>query len=125
MVIGVFSLLAILVTSLGILGLSSLLVTQRTKEIGIRKVLGAGVPQVVLLLTRGFAVLILLSFVVALPLSFVAMEAWLDTFAVRIDVSAWLFLVPLFIVVAITAATIGWHVWKAARANPVESLRYE
>ncbi len=124
-VFAIFSFLSILVTSLGIFGLSSFMAVQRTKEIGIRKVLGAGVSGITLLLARDFLVLILISFAAALPLSFIGVKQWLNSFANRMGVDGWLFLVPLFIVSLITMLTIAAHVVKAALANPAESLKYE
>ncbi|MCX6640248.1 MAG: ABC transporter permease [bacterium] len=124
-VFGVFSGIAIFITCLGILGLSSFMTVQRTKEIGIRKVLGAGAVRIIALLTRDLFILILLSFMVALPLSVWGIHQWLKTFAVRMELGTELFLMPLLIVLLITFITVGSHVVRAACANPVKSLRYE
>ncbi|MCX6162838.1 MAG: ABC transporter permease, partial [Ignavibacteriae bacterium] len=124
-VFGIFSILAIFVTSLGILGLSSFMVLQRTKEIGIRKVLGAGIWNILLLFTKDFQWLLLISFIIACPVSYFGVKYWLESFAVRMDISAWLFIIPLLIVSLITSLTICLHVITAALANPVESLRSE
>jgi putative ABC transport system permease protein len=124
-VLGLFSFLAIFVTSLGILGLSSFMATERTKEIGIRKVLGAGVAQILFLLTKEFLVLILLSFLLAFPLCYWGINRWLGLFANKMSLGPWLFLAPLGIVWLITFLTISTHVMKSALANPVEALRYE
>lgn len=124
-VIGIFSFLALFVTGLGIFGLSSFMSVQRTREIGIRKVLGANVMQILVLLTGDFFLLIVVSFITALPLSFLGINDWLNSFANRMSLSVWLFLLPLIVVTVITLATIGSHVVKAALKNPVDSIKYE
>ena len=124
-VFGVFSFFAIFVTSLGILGLSSFMAVQRTKEIGIRKVLGANISKIIVLLSKDFMILILLSFVIALPLTIIGINNWLDSFANKMDIAVNLYIWPLVIVILITMLTMGAHVLKAALANPVESLHYE
>jgi len=124
-VFGIFAFLAIFVTSLGILGLSSFMVVQRKKEIGIRKVLGASIGRVLLLLSKDFQQLILISFILVCPLSYLGIRYWLGSFALRMDISIGLFFIPLLIVSIITGLTICLHVIKAAVANPVESLKYE
>jgi putative ABC transport system permease protein len=124
-VFAIFAFLAIFVTSLGILGLSSFMVIQRKKEIGIRKVLGANVLQVVLLLTKDFQNLILIAFIVAVPISYFGIKYWLQSFAVKMSISLELFLIPLILTAVISGITICFHVIKAAINNPVESLRYE
>jgi len=124
-VFGIFSFLAIFITSLGIFGLSSFMVIQRTKEIGIRKVLGAGVPRILFLLIKDFLVLLLFSFVIVLPLTIWGITRWLSGFALQMDLTVWLFLLPLAVVSLVMLLTIGTHVIRAALANPVNSIRYE
>ena len=124
-VFGVFSFFAIFVTSLGILGLSSFMAIQRTKEIGIRKVLGANISKIIVLLSKDFMILIILSFVIALPLTIIGINNWLDSFANKMDLEIRLYIWPLIIVSFITLMTMGAHVLRAALANPVESLRFE
>jgi putative ABC transport system permease protein len=124
-VFGIFSFLAIFVTGLGIFGLSSFMSVQRTREIGIRKALGATVSRICFLLTKDFMVLIGVSFVIALPLALYGIHGWLLSFASRMSLDPWLFLVPLVAVSVITILTTGLHVVRAAAANPVVSLRYE
>ena len=124
-VFGLFALLAIFVTSLGILGLVAFMVTQRTKEIGIRKVLGAGVPRILYILAVDILKLIVFSFVILLPFIYWGIAQWLQSFAYRMNVSFELFFWPLIFVVIVTLVTIGSHVIRAAMGNPVESLRYE
>jgi len=124
-VIGIFSFLAILVTGLGIFGLSPFVSVQRTKEIGIRKVLGANVSQILFLLITDFLVLIAVSFIIALPLSYFGINEWLNAFAYRMSLNPVLFLLPLLAVTAIPLVTIGAHGVKAALKNPADSLKYE
>ncbi len=124
-VFGVFAFLAIFVTSLGILGLSSFMAIQRTKEIGIRKVLGATVARILFLLTKDFLSLILISFILALPVTYLGVNFWLDFFANKMPLSFLLFVFPLIIIGIITIGTISYYVIKAAMSNPVEALRYE
>lgn len=124
-IVGVFALLAILVTCLGILGLSSFMTLQRTKEIGIRKVLGAPVGRITLLLTEDFLKLLILAFVIAFPFTWWAIHEWLNTFVVRMSITPWLFLLPPLIISLITLLTMATHVLKASLSNPVHSLKYE
>lgn len=124
-VFGVFSFLAIFITCLGVLGLSYYVVTQRTKEIGVRKVLGAGVDQIVFLFMKEYLQLILIAFIIAAPVSYYVIASWLESFAVKMPLSPLLFFIPLIIVAIVTTATICTHIVKAALANPVNSLRYE
>ncbi|MCP5103262.1 MAG: ABC transporter permease, partial [bacterium] len=121
----IFSLLAIFVTGLGIFGLSSFMTLQRTREIGIRKVLGAEVPRIVFLLSKDFMVLLSISFVLSLPLVLMGIDRWLSGFALRMDLSVLLFALPLVMVSVITFLTMSAHVIKAALANPIDSIRYE
>ena len=124
-VFGIFSFLAIFVTCLGIFGLSSFMAIQRTKEIGIRKVLGAGVSKILFLLTKDFLVLLLVSFIISLPPAILGIMEWLKGFANRINLQVWLFVLPLLMVAVVMLVTIGYHVIRAALANPVDSIRYE
>jgi putative ABC transport system permease protein len=124
-VVGIFSIFAVIVTSLGILGLAAFVSSQRTKEIGVRKVLGAGIGQILILLTIDFVKLLLLAYLIAIPIVFWIIEQWLETFAYRFDIDTLLFVLPLLLVSLITVLTIASHVIRAALANPVEALRYE
>ncbi|AYB34597.1 ABC transporter permease [Chryseolinea soli] len=124
-VFGVFATLAIFIACMGLFGLSSYMVVQRTKEIGVRKVLGATVSQVIALLCKEFALLVAAAIVIAVPVSWLVMNNWLNEFANRISLSWWIFAVPGLLVMAIAWATISLHTFKAASANPVDALRYE
>jgi putative ABC transport system permease protein len=120
-----FTLLAIVIATLGLQGISSLAVAQRTKEIGIRKVLGAPTAKIIALLSREFAVPILIANGVAWPLAFWAMRRWLQGFPFRTEPSLWVFFLAGTLTLSIAMATTGFRTIKAARANPVTSLRYE
>ena len=124
-VFGIFSALAIFIACLGLFGLSSLTAIQRTKEIGVRKVLGASVTSILELVSRDYIILMLCSIVVAIPIAWWIMTEWLTGFANRINLSWWIFLIPSLGVITIAMLTVGVHTLKAARANPVKSLRYE
>lgn len=117
--------LAIFISCLGLLGLASFTAIQRTKEIGIRKVLGASVTGIVALLSREFILLVIISFVAAVPLAWYAATRWLDTFPYHIDLAVWIFLAAGAISVVVALVTVGFQAVKAAVVNPVESLRYE
>ena len=122
---GVFSLLAIIIACLGLLGLVSFAAPQKAKEIGIRKVLGATVVGIVGLLSKDFLKLVILAVVIATPIAWWAMDRWLEDFAYRIDIQWWMFAVAGLTAVAIALFTVSWQAVKAAVANPVDSLRDE
>ena len=117
--------IAILLSCLGLLGLISYAATQRTKEIGIRKVLGASVADIVALLTRDFLLLVLLAAVIALPLAAYLAGRWLDDFAYRIEIEWWMYLLALLAALTVALLTVSVRAVRAAMANPVEALRYE
>ena len=120
-----FSILAIVIACLGLVGLSSYTIETRTKEIGIRKVLGATVTAVVALVSVRILRLILIGFLIAVPLTWFAMNRWLDNFAYKIEIEWWIFALTGIIVVLIAALAIGVRTVRAAIANPVNSLRNE
>jgi putative ABC transport system permease protein len=124
-VFGLFSVLAIFIACLGLFGLSSLTAIQRTKEIGVRKVLGASVSSILTLVSRDYIVLMGVAIVFATPLTWWVMNSWLQDFSSRISLSWWIFAIPSFVVVIIALLTVSIHTLKAARTNPVKSLRYE
>ncbi len=123
--IGTFSVVAIIIASLGLLGLSSLITTQRTKEIGIRKVLGASVSGIIYLLSRGYALMILIAFAISVPVAYYVMDSWLSDFAYRINIGSLVFVVALLGTLLVSLVTVGLQTLKAATANPVKSMRYE
>lgn len=124
-VVAVFSLLAIIITCLGLFGLSSYTVLLRTKEIGIRKVLGATSESIIALLCKEYTILIVIAIVLAIPLSWYAMTGWLENFENRIHLVWWIFLLPNTLIFLIAWLTISAHTLKAAATNPVETLRHE
>ncbi len=120
-----FALLAILIACLGLFGLASLMVGQRTKEIGVRKVLGASTARITLLLSTDFSKLIAVAFVVGAPVAYFAMERWLQDFAYRVEISWWIFLIAGLAALGIAFLTVSYQSIKAALANPVDVLRHE
>ncbi|HVO75921.1 MAG TPA: FtsX-like permease family protein, partial [Ignavibacteriaceae bacterium] len=120
-----FSFLSILIACLGLFGLISISAEQRTKEIGIRKVLGASISNVSLILSKDFLILVVLSNLIAWPVAYYFMNKWLEDFAYRIDIHWWMFALAGGIALVIALATVSIQAIKAAAANPVDSLRYE
>ena len=119
------SILAILISCLGLFGLTSLRVTQRTKEIGIRKILGATISRIVRLISLEFMKLIAVANFIAWPLAYYAMKRWIQNFAYRIEIEIWIFLLAAVLALVIALATVSFQAVRAALANPVDSLRYE
>jgi len=124
-VFGLFTLLAILVACLGLFGLASFTTIQRTKEIGIRKVLGASVLRILQLLYSEFATLLIIAFVIAVPLAWLTISNWLQGYSFRINMHWYYFLLPFIAIGAIALLTVSFQSVKAAIANPVKSLRME
>jgi putative ABC transport system permease protein len=124
-VFGIFSAFAIFIACLGLLGLSLFATTQRTKEIGVRKVLGASVSNIVILLSKDFIKLVIVAFIIASPVAWYIMHNWLNDFAYRINIQWWVFAIAGLLSVAIALATISFLAIKAAVANPVKSLGTE
>jgi putative ABC transport system permease protein len=124
-VMATFSILAIVIACLGLFGLSSFTILQRTKEIGIRKVLGGSIGQIVQLLSLDFIKWVFVASVIAIPLAYFTMEQWLSSYPVRINLSAWIFIVPLLTIVLISILTVSIQIIKAAMMNPVNSLKVE
>ncbi len=120
-----FAIITIFVSILGLFGLALYEIQQRIKEIGIRKVLGASAPTIIKLLARDFMKLILISVIVALPLAYFGMDAWLSSYAYRISISWYLFVLPAVVLLAVALTTIIGQTIKVARRNPVDALRYE
>ncbi|MFK5974518.1 MAG: ABC transporter permease [Flavobacteriaceae bacterium] len=121
----IFTVLAILIASLGLFGLTSYTVVQRKKEIGIRKVNGATITQILSLLNVDFVKWVGLAFLIAVPISWIAMTKWLDGFAYKTTLSWWVFALAGLTALAIALLTVSWQSFRAAMANPVESLRDE
>ena len=120
-----FSFLAVFIGCLGLFGMASFTAEQRTKEIGIRKVLGASVAGIIRLLAKEFVVLVLLANLISLPLAYFFMNRWLQSFAYRMDVQFWVFILTAVLSLSIAMITVSYQSVRAALANPVDSLRYE
>jgi len=124
-IISIASGLFIFISCIGLLGLVILSIEQRTKEIGIRKVLGAAVSRIIMLVSKEFIILIAIAFVVAVPVGYYAIYKWLQDFAYRINIGWWMFAVTGVLVIAVALLTMSFQAIKAAMANPVKSLRTE
>ncbi|MEM6362681.1 MAG: FtsX-like permease family protein, partial [Bacteroidota bacterium] len=120
-----FAGIAIIISCLGLFGLAAFTAERRTKEIGIRKVLGASVASVVMLLSRDFIRLVLIAIFIALPLSYLFMQEWLTQFAYAIDLSIWIFLSAALTALVIAWLTVSMQTFKAANINPAECIKDE
>lgn len=121
----IFTFLSLLIAYLGVFGLASYLTEQRTKEIGIRKVLGATSTSIVILLSREFTKLVILSNIIAWPVAYYVIHRWLQNFAYRTDLSIGIFLLSGSLAVIITLLSVGYQSVKASLINPASALRYE
>jgi len=124
-IITTFSILAIIIASLGLFGLTAFTTEKRTKEIGIRKVNGASVMDIFRLLAKDFVKLVVIAFVIAVPPTWYYMDNWLDNFAFRVNLNLTVFIFSGILALALAIATIAYQAYKAATQNPVESLKYE
>ena len=124
-VIGYASAIAIIISSLGLFGLTILMINQRIKEIGVRKVNGARASEVLLTINKSFIGWLLGSLIIAIPISYFIVSKWLSNFPYRVDMSWWIFIMAGVIALLIALFTVSWQSWKAATRNPVEALRYE
>jgi len=122
---GLFTILAIIISCLGLFGLVSYVAEQKKKEIGIRKVLGASINSVVQLLTKDFIKLVGIAFLIASPIAYYFMQRWLEEFTYRIDIHWWVFVLAGGFALTITMLTVGFQSIKSAMTNPVKSLRTE
>ncbi len=122
---GVFAAIAIFIACLGLFGLAAYAAERRTKEIGIRKVLGASVTHLVGLLSKDFLALVLISLSVAVPVAYLLMQRWLEGFAYRIELGPGLFVLAGGLALGLALVTVAYHTFRAATADPVKSLRYE
>jgi putative ABC transport system permease protein len=124
-VIGYFTVLAVIIASLGLFALSSFMVTRRTKEIGVRKTMGASVGTIYSMLSWDFLKWILVAIVIATPVAWYLMKMWLSTFAYHIELGFDVFVIAALIAIGIALLTVTGQSLKVARANPIDSLRYE
>ncbi len=120
-----FSLLALLVACLGLFGLAAFSAAQRTKEIGVRKVLGASVGGLVGMLSKDFVFLVVAACLVAMPVAYIVAGRWLEGFVEQAPITPLVFLLVALGALLLALVTVGAHAYRAARANPVKSLRYE
>jgi len=125
LVLTVFSIIAIAIACLGLFGLASYTAVKRTKEIGVRKVLGSSVQNIVMLLSKDLLKPVLVGTLIAVPLGYYAMTRWLEGFAYRITIAWWMFAAAAAVAVVIALLTVSVQAIKAALANPVKSLRTE
>ncbi|SFE43091.1 ABC transporter permease [Sunxiuqinia elliptica] len=124
-IIGLLAGVAILIGSLGLFGLSLLISRQRTKEIGIRKVNGAKVGEILTMLNKDFVRWVMVAFLISTPIAYYAMTKWLENFAYKTSLSWWIFALAGLLALGIALLTVSWQSWRAATRNPVEALRYE
>jgi putative ABC transport system permease protein len=120
-----FSFLAIIISCMGLFAISSIIILRRTKEIGIRKVNGAAISEIVRMLSVEFTRGVIFAFCIATPIAWYAMSKWLQNFVYKTELSWWIFILSGFIALCIALLTVSWQSWNAARRNPVEALRYE
>jgi len=123
--IGLLAVIAICIASLGLFGLSLLMGKQRIKEIGVRKVNGAKVSEILSMLNKDFVIWVAIAFVLATPIAWFAMNKWLENFAYKTTLSWWIFVLAGVLALGIALLTVSWQSWRAATRNPVEALRYE
>lgn len=121
----IYAVIALLLSSLGLLGLARFSAIRRTKEIGVRKVNGAKVREILAMLNSSFVKWILIAFIIACPLAWYVMNQWLESFAYKTALSWWVFVLAGVLVMGVSLLTVSWQSWRAATRNPVESLRYE
>ncbi|MFM8849047.1 MAG: ABC transporter permease, partial [Cytophagales bacterium] len=125
MIVGVLTFLAVVVSFLGLFGLSLYTVNRKTKEIGIRKVLGASSLNIASLLSKDYVKLVIIGCAIGLPVGYQMIKKWLQTYAYQMPIDTTLFLVPVLILVLLTTLTISIKTVKSANVNPINSLRYE
>jgi ABC-type antimicrobial peptide transport system permease subunit len=121
----IFAIISIIINVLGLVGLLSFMIEQKTKEIGIRKVLGASIKDISLILSKDFLRLIIIAFFIAAPLAWLLMNKWLQDFAYRTPINWWIFAVAVLAALVTTCIAVGFQTIKAAMANPVNSLKTE
>ena len=120
-----FAIIAIIISSLGLLGLAAFSAERRVKEISIRKVNGAKISEVMVMLNRDYVKWVAIAFVIAMPIAYYAMNKWLENFAYKTTISWWIFALAGLLALGIALLTVSWQSWRAATRNPVEALRYE
>jgi putative ABC transport system permease protein len=124
-IFSIFTVITILLAGMGLFGLAAFTIEQRTKEIGVRKILGASLSSISTLLSKDFLKLVLLAILIASPVAWWAMHNWLQSFAYRINIQWWMFASAALLAIIIAIIAVSYHALKAAIANPVKSLRSE
>lgn len=124
-IVTLFAVISIIIAGLGLFGLSSYSVIQRTKEIGIRKILGASLTKLFYLLTAEYIILISIAATVSIPIAYYAMQSWLNNYTYHISIGWWMITIPIIFIIGIALLTVGSQVLKVAKKNPIDSLRYE
>ena len=122
---GYFSFIAILIACMGLFGLAAFILQSKIKEMGIRKVLGSSTLNIVGLMGKEFTILVLISNAIAWPIAWYAMRSWLDAFPYKTQISFVIFIFALMLSLFIAFVTVSYHSWQTARANPIDSLKYE
>jgi len=117
--------MAIFISMMGLFAIALYTSRQRAKEIGVRKVNGAKISEILTMLNKDFLRWVVVAFMIATPIAYYVMNKWLENFAYKTDLSWWIFALSGFIALAIAMLTVSWQSWKAATRNPVEALRYE
>ena len=125
MILTLFTSLSVVIACLGLYGLASIVATQRTKEVGIRKILGASAKRLFMMLSKDFGIMLLIASIIALPLAGYASTKWLDRYEYQTQISWWIFVVPLLAITIVVFLTIAQHVLRAALTNPIDSLKDE
>ena len=124
-ILGVFSILAIIIACIGLFGLSTYMAEQRTKEIGIRKVLGSTASRIVVLMSKDFAKLVAGAFLIAVPVAYYIMFKWLQNFSFRVSIQFWIFILAGVTALVVAQFTISFQAVRVANSNPADSLRFE
>jgi putative ABC transport system permease protein len=125
LLIGYFSIIAIMIACLGLFGLVSFSTERRNKEIGIRKINGAKISEILVMLNRDFVIRVTIAFIIAVPVAWYAMQKWLQSFAYKTELNLWIFALAGIISLSIALLTVSWQSWRAATRNPVDALKYE
>jgi putative ABC transport system permease protein len=123
--ISLFTILAVVISCIGILGLAIFTSERRTKEIGIRKINGASIRELLIMLNTDLISLVTIAYLIAIPIALFSMHKWLQSFAYRTELSWWIFALAGIIALGIALLTVSWQSWRSATRNPVEALRYE
>jgi putative ABC transport system permease protein len=117
--------MAIVISCMGLLGFAAFIAEKRTKEIGVRRVNGAKVREILTMLNKDLIKWVVIAFVIAIPIAWYVMHNWLENFAYKTELSWWIFVLAGLLALVIALLTVSWQSWKAATQNPVEALRYE